>query len=175
MIVVLLVFQFDWLRDSFEQLQTLGGIDFNNIWVMLDEIDSLLIDQGGNIAKLSGPFPGMDSLRYVYINIWIALAKTEEQVTQQILTQLKAKADKLAQDFETHEDEKQIEYEKYEDNEIKKQIKNQKDHLINKTILAQHLHQYAEDSIERWIEHAFTAKYKYKENVEYKISKDKGW
>ncbi|KAL1487767.1 hypothetical protein ABEB36_015602 [Hypothenemus hampei] len=108
-----------------------GGIDFNNIWVMLDEIDSLLIDQGGNIAKLSGPFPGMDSLRYVYINIWIALAKTEEQ------------------------------------------IKNQKDHLINKTILAQHLHQYAEDSIERWIEHAFTAKYKYKENVEYKISKDK--
>ncbi|KAL1490042.1 hypothetical protein ABEB36_013953 [Hypothenemus hampei] len=57
--------------------------------------------------------------------------------------------------------------------EIKKQIKNQKDHLINKTILAQHLHQYAEDSIERWIEHAFTAKYKYKENVEYKISKDK--
>ncbi|KAL1489919.1 hypothetical protein ABEB36_013845 [Hypothenemus hampei] len=173
-------FQFDWLRDSFEQLQTLGGIDFNNIWVMLDEIDSLLIDQGGNIAKLSGPFPGMESLRYVYINIWIALAKTVEQVTQQILTQLKAKADKLAQDFETHEDEKQIEYEKYEDSlresfldEIKKQIKNQKDHLINKTILAQHLHQYAEDSIERWIEHAFIAKYKYKENVEYKISKDK--
>ncbi|WP_341757414.1 hypothetical protein [Candidatus Tisiphia endosymbiont of Ditula angustiorana] len=173
-------FQFDWLRDSFEQLKTLGDIDFNNIWVMLDEIDSLLIDQGSNIAKLSGPFPGMESLRYVYINIWVALAKTEEQVTQQILAKLQTKADELANDSKTNDDEKQLKYEEYEDSlresfldEIKKQIKNQKDHLINKKILAKHLHQYAEDSIERWIEHAFTAKYQYNENVEYKISKDK--
>jgi hypothetical protein len=39
--------------------------------VVLDEVDSLIIDEGSNIAKLSGPFPGMESLRYVYLNIWI--------------------------------------------------------------------------------------------------------
>lgn len=52
-------FQFDWLKDSFEKLGTMGKLDFSQIWLMLDEIDSLLIDQGSNLAKLSGPFPGL--------------------------------------------------------------------------------------------------------------------
>jgi hypothetical protein len=36
----------------------MGKLDYSKNWLMLDEIDSLLIDQGSNLAKLSGPFPG---------------------------------------------------------------------------------------------------------------------
>lgn len=47
--------------------------DFKKTCVMLDEIDSLLIDQGGNTAKLSKPFVGIDVLKYVFINLWVKI------------------------------------------------------------------------------------------------------
>lgn len=173
-------FQFDWLRDSFEQQKTFGDINFDNVWVMLDEIDSLLIDQGSNIAKLSGPFPGMESLRYVYINIWVALAKVEDQVTQTLLKKLRKKAKKLLKSKADDDKEKQLKYETYENklsesflDDIKGQIQDQRDDLINREILPNHLHQYAEASVDRWIQHAISAKYQYNENVEYRIGEDR--
>jgi hypothetical protein len=54
--------------------------NFNKICVMLDEIDSLLIDQGGNLAKLSKPFAGMEYLKYVFINIWKKIEDVEREV-----------------------------------------------------------------------------------------------
>ena len=41
----------------------------------MDEVDSLVVDQGSNIAKLSTPFPGMENIRFIYIKIWIELNK----------------------------------------------------------------------------------------------------
>ena len=35
----------------------------------------MLIDNGGHIAKISGPLPGMEMLRYIYIRIWQSLLK----------------------------------------------------------------------------------------------------
>ena len=218
-------FQFDWLKDSFERLKTMGGLNFNQVWVMLDEIDSLLIDQGGNIAKLSGPFPGMESLRYAYINIWVALARSEIEVEEEIFVALKEKAEALnakelllseelwanleedgradsgitdqniarlklpTDDAKVQADLVRLgqleetnhrEYEEFEDelregflDKIKEKVKARKDSLINKSITAKHLHDYAEKSVERWIEYAFEAKYQYSENVEYKIVQDK--
>ncbi len=61
-------------------MKTFGGRKINESWVILDEVDSLIIDQGSNIAKLSGPFPGMESLRYVYLNIWREMGKTENKL-----------------------------------------------------------------------------------------------
>jgi hypothetical protein len=80
-------FQFDYLRHYFEKLETLGKENNernpSSNWVILDEVDSLLVDQGGNIAKLSSPLPGMESLRYLYINIWIALHEAELKVSSE--------------------------------------------------------------------------------------------
>jgi preprotein translocase subunit SecA len=52
-------FQFDYLRHNFERTGIMGERKPENNWVILDEVDSLVIDQGGNIAKLSNPFAGM--------------------------------------------------------------------------------------------------------------------
>jgi hypothetical protein len=49
-------------------------------WVLLDEVDSIVVDNGGNIAKMAENFPGMDYLRYIYIKMWIELDKAEKQV-----------------------------------------------------------------------------------------------
>lgn len=178
-------FQFDWLRHSFEQLKTMGDsgneIDFNNIWVMLDEIDSLLIDQGGNIAKLSGPFPGMESLRYVYINIWIALAAAEEKISEEMADKLRSKSETLDKipSSEKSDELKQSEFDNFKNQlgesfleNVKNEVNAQKNSLINKAIIASHLHKYADDSIERWVDFAFAAKHHYSENVEYRIGKD---
>ena len=70
-------FQFDYLRHIFEKENIMGTRNLKKNWVILDEVDSLIIDQGANIAKISKPFPGMESLRYVYINIWDSLRQTE--------------------------------------------------------------------------------------------------
>jgi hypothetical protein len=49
-------------------------------WVLLDEVDSIVVDNGGNIAKMAENFPGMDYLRYIYIKMWIELDKAEKRV-----------------------------------------------------------------------------------------------
>jgi preprotein translocase subunit SecA len=73
-------FQFDYLKDSFEGLETRSKRGFGS--VILDEVDSMLIDNGGYIAKLAEPFPGIDSLKHVYIEIWQELCKAEQNLCQ---------------------------------------------------------------------------------------------
>lgn len=53
-----------------------GTMNQRNIlksWIVLDEVDNLIIDEGENIAKLSTPFPGMEGLRYSYLNLWATM------------------------------------------------------------------------------------------------------
>jgi preprotein translocase subunit SecA len=38
--------------------------------IILDEVDSMSIDNASHTTKLSAPFPGMDELKPVYIKIW---------------------------------------------------------------------------------------------------------
>jgi hypothetical protein len=42
----------------------------------------MIIDNASHIAKLSGPFPGMESLKYIYINIWKELFKAENKIIE---------------------------------------------------------------------------------------------
>lgn len=67
-------FQFDYLKDYFLKEETRAGRRFDDSIVILDEVDSMLIDNGRHIAKLAAPFAGMESLRYVYIRIWQELS-----------------------------------------------------------------------------------------------------
>jgi preprotein translocase subunit SecA len=57
-------FQFDTLRDEYNALGTLGGRDKQV--VIVDEVDSMLIDDSSKIAQLSANMPGMEHLEHIY-------------------------------------------------------------------------------------------------------------
>ncbi|XP_026480496.1 uncharacterized protein LOC113386951 [Ctenocephalides felis] len=61
-------FQRDYLLDTFFDENILGGNSFHN--VMIDEVDSLLVDKGNNMLYLSHEIAGFDKIESVYIFIW---------------------------------------------------------------------------------------------------------
>uniref|UniRef100_A0A182MVB9 Uncharacterized protein n=1 Tax=Anopheles culicifacies TaxID=139723 RepID=A0A182MVB9_9DIPT len=61
-------FQRDYLLDRFYGKNILGDRDFTN--VLVDEVDSMLLDKGNNMLYLSHDIPGMDKLESLYICIW---------------------------------------------------------------------------------------------------------
>ncbi|RVE46545.1 hypothetical protein evm_008836 [Chilo suppressalis] len=61
-------FQRDYLLDKFYGKNILGDRNFNN--VIVDEVDSMLLDKGNNMLYLSHDLPGLDKLESVYIYIW---------------------------------------------------------------------------------------------------------
>ena len=60
-----LSFQSDLLRSEFKGLGTRGDRNFEA--VIVDEVDSMLIDEGSKIAKLASPICGMEHLETVFI------------------------------------------------------------------------------------------------------------
>ena len=77
-------FQADTLREEYKLLGTKGGRDFANSIAIIDEVDSMLIDDSGRIAKLATPSPSMEYLApifvtsYHYLKQMVNYFKTEE-------------------------------------------------------------------------------------------------
>jgi preprotein translocase subunit SecA len=61
-------FQRDYLLDRFYGRNILGDRNFEN--VIIDEVDSMLLDKGNNMLYLSHDLAGLDKLESVYIFIW---------------------------------------------------------------------------------------------------------
>lgn len=61
-------FQRDYLLDKFYGKNILGDHNFEN--VIVDEVDSMLLDKGNNMLYLSHDLAGLDKLESVYIYIW---------------------------------------------------------------------------------------------------------
>lgn len=68
------------MTHEFERKGTRGNRNFG--YAILDEVDSMIIDNGNHIAKLAEPFPGMSYLQYAYIQIWKALIEAEDEEMQ---------------------------------------------------------------------------------------------
>lgn len=170
-------FQFDYLRDSFEGFETRGERKFDT--VLLDEVDSMLIDNGGYVAKLAGPFPGIESLKYVYLKIWQELIKAVKGQGQGVDSRLTEKAEELNKDITLSEDELQANYESFQGkmlrsqtDEIKSKIK--ASNPANFFLIPNHLKSYAENSVDTWVDNAVYAYFDCNENEKYVIKEKDG-
>jgi preprotein translocase subunit SecA len=160
-------FQFDYLKDTFEGFNLRSDREFGQ--VILDEVDSMLVDNGGHIAKLASPYPGMESLRYIYIKIWEELQKAENSLAEEVEAKIKLI-------LKSHPDgeEAMKEYEKYleeiipdERNIIKHKIMDS--NPTNIPLIPPHLKNYVNTKLKIWIKNALHAKYNCHEHQQYRI------
>ncbi|CAF1267992.1 unnamed protein product, partial [Didymodactylos carnosus] len=70
-------FQFDTLRDQYSMLGTLGNQKCEI--AIVDEVDSMLIDDSSKIARLSSTAAGMDYFQVIYVYIWQRLLTVKER------------------------------------------------------------------------------------------------
>jgi len=70
-------FQFDTLRDNYSKLGTLGVRKCT--MAIVDEVDSILIDDSSKIARLSSTVPGMDHFTAIYVFIWHRLISMKDK------------------------------------------------------------------------------------------------
>ncbi|CAF3170206.1 unnamed protein product [Rotaria sp. Silwood2] len=71
-------FQFDTLRTEYAQLYTLGGRTCDV--AIVDEVDSMLIDDGSKIARLASSVSGLDQLQIIYHLLWNQLVFIREKI-----------------------------------------------------------------------------------------------
>jgi preprotein translocase subunit SecA len=72
-------FQFDRLRDEYSCLGTLAGRNNRRLVAIVDEVDSMLIDDSSKIARLSSSAAGMDHFQPVYCYLWNRLIYIKEK------------------------------------------------------------------------------------------------
>lgn len=169
-------FQADYLRDEYHDKQTLAGRIRQT--VIVDEVDSMLIDSGGHMVKLSSPIAGMEYLEILLFKIWHLLDYHEQKGLEYQGIQLDISL------ISTLKEEDRFDYiqiliaKNYQ--QIKNKIKNETLKIINeqlipasdtnpeiKLLLPEHLKEYTLDKIDAWIDSAIHAKYTYQENKEY--------
>ncbi|RNA03523.1 pre translocase subunit [Brachionus plicatilis] len=70
-------FEFDILRDNYSKLDTL---DCRKCEIaIIDEVDTLLIDDSSKIARLSSTVPGMDHFYAIFVFIWQRLLSIKQK------------------------------------------------------------------------------------------------
>ena len=74
-------FEGDYLRDSFKGLNTRIGREF--AYAIVDEVDSMLLDEGAKITKLSSPRPGVEYLAPIFLLTWQSISEVD--VTEEAL------------------------------------------------------------------------------------------
>jgi len=81
-------FQRDLLLDRVYNSNVLGDRTFET--VLVDEVDSLLLDKGNNVLYLSHEIPGLDKLEILFVHIWIRLnLSSGEKIHDEFVDQLR--------------------------------------------------------------------------------------
>ena len=122
--------------------------------IIIDEIDNICIDNIKNITELLDDFPGYKSLEYIYIYIYCLLIKIDDEYKNNdiMISINKAKIiARLKKEFDDFLEQ------------------NKKEELI---FYPTFLHDYILLRKEEWCRNAFEAKYEFKKNKQYIISKD---
>lgn len=71
-------FQFDALRHDYSSLGTRGTREYG--FAIVDEVDSMFVDDSSKLARLSSTLPGMDLLQIVYHLIWQRLHDIQQRL-----------------------------------------------------------------------------------------------
>ncbi len=163
-------FQFDVLRHDYSGLNTRGDCKFENTYTIVDEVDSMLIDDSSRIAMLAETMPGMDELKLLLIAIWQELEAIETRFVKTDEGILYYKD--LQEKYHLVNKTKYLEY-------IQEKLKNYAENLIQNIFeektefrLPKHLKKYAQKQIPKWVAHAIEAKFVYKNGHQYLITKN---
>ena len=146
-------FEADILRANF-----LGApgrkIDRDFECIIIDEIDNICIDNIKNITELLDDFPGYKSLEYIYIFIYCELLKIDLEYKQNEIL-INVHKEKIINRLTN-------EFENFLNTNIKEEL------IFYPTFL----HDYIILRKKEWCRNAFEAKYEFKRNKQYLISKD---
>ncbi|CAF2664886.1 unnamed protein product [Rotaria sp. Silwood2] len=185
-------FQFDTLRTEYAELSTLA--DRKCDVAIVDEVDSMLIDDSSKIARLASTMSGMDQLQIIYHLLWHQLVSLQEKIIRldnkmylfygkikfeeklitleyaneqgNIVTIPDLKAH-LACTFDISNIGKCIPEDDIEDEFIKKNLDNYIRTFIKENIkVPKNFSDFVHSQIPKWIDNAITA-LTYQENVHY--------
>ncbi|CAD8105185.1 unnamed protein product [Paramecium sonneborni] len=146
-------FQADILRHEYQELGTMG--DRQSGYIIVDEVDSMLIDGNSNKTLLSSSTPGMLDFKKVFQLIWDEICKQEQNLLTNLKILIPAQGSGL---------DKVVDLSEY----VEKTLKIQQDQIL-KHILPQSNLNYISFMLKTWIESAILAKFKLQENKHYKI------
>jgi len=71
-------FQYDILRHEYKMAGTRGSRGFG--CVIVDEVDSMLIDESAKIAMLASPVPGSEYLEALFASLWGEMIRVSERI-----------------------------------------------------------------------------------------------
>ncbi|CAD8172278.1 unnamed protein product [Paramecium pentaurelia] len=144
-------FQADILRHEYQERGTMGNR--KQEYIIVDEVDSMLIDGNSNKTLLSSPLPGMLDLTKVLRLIWDEICKAESNLS----TEKKV----MIIDEENYYS---VDLKEYVESTLNLQLKD----VLNEFIPKYRLN-YIEFMKKTWIENAIQAKYNLHEDCHYKI------
>ena len=157
----------DILRTNFMGIVGRGNKRAFNC-IIIDEIDNICLDNIKNTTELLDNFHGYKFLEYIYLYIYNKLMEIEQEIKQKCLNKkLKNYDDYKSYIFKNRDEiiEKLVKYSQEEILDFEKlSLKN--------IIIPKHLKNFISMRLMKWCESAYDAKYIYKENREYIISKD---
>ncbi|RMZ99516.1 DEAD DEAH box helicase family [Brachionus plicatilis] len=195
-------FQFDILRQEYSFKNVRGKRPFEI--VIVDEVDSMMIDENSKIARLSSHMPLIDQLQVFYFIIWRNLDLIDKQFVviddqlyfSKVAFEIKENGDLLffhnkstSENDSMNDNQKNIELQNEEnllkiDNQlsfflmIKDQLENSiKNYIFNPDCeikIPKNYQNFLEEQLPKWIENALIAKYEYKLNHHYVIKNENG-
>lgn len=158
-------FQFDILREEYSGLGTRGNRSFEKTTAIVDEVDSMFIDDSSKIAMLAEVMPQMSHLNILFTSLW------------QGMNDICSKFEYLDHETLKYED-KLIPSNKFID-VLKQELQNYTDCLIesltkekSEITVPTHLYSFIKRQATKWVGSAIDAKFGYKKNHHYLIIKD---
>jgi len=71
-------FQHDYLRHEYKKFNTRGDRDIKECFAIVDEVDSMMLDEKDKIAKIASHAPGMEYLAPLLSTIWVKALQMRE-------------------------------------------------------------------------------------------------
>lgn len=155
-------FQYDVLRDEYEMLGTLNDRKFD--YAIVDEVDSLLIDDNNVIAMLSFNCSGAFYLEALISKIWNEMNKIADSI--KIIGNEKFYFDR------NENNTSKIKLNSSESDFVLGKLIKMKEKFIEESTIPQHLTNLVKTDLEYWIVNSVDAKYLYNEDIHYLVYKD---